>query len=504
MPLKRRIVTILILFLWAAATGWLLRFEVFPEYFTRSLAGYRGLLDKGPMVQDSWMKILFRGEQIGYSHSSMETDEKDPVERYVVNNQTLLVLNVMGERQTVAVTALAALDAMYDVYRFYFVLSSGPYTARIDGRRVKDNRFAVRIRTDNSVSSQRVEIPDDVVIYSPMMEMAMGQLRPGQELRIKTFDPMSMTTADVLVRALRTESIRLGAREVEATVLSMDVQGMQVESWIDADGQLLRQETPFGWSLEACSADEALETDLSVAGESDLIRQMAVPCEGAIRNPRACRQLTVKLKGWNQPAEELQSDRQRVTGADASGVTLEIRASKKPDPATLGADIPEAVQPFLSATPFVQSDHPDIKRRAAEITRDSRNPLEAALAIYRWVFRRVVKDPTVSLPSALDVLKQMKGDCNEHTYLYVALARAAGIPAKICVGIVYVDGAFMFHAWPAVYAGGWYELDPTIGQEEVDATHLELLEGELGSQMKLMGMVGQLAVEKIAEGYEDE
>ena len=96
--------------MWAVTTGWLLRFEVFPGYFTRSLAGYRGLLDRGPMVQDTWMKILFRGDQIGYSHSSMETDEKDPAERYTVNNQSLLVLNIMGERQTVAITAQAALD----------------------------------------------------------------------------------------------------------------------------------------------------------------------------------------------------------------------------------------------------------------------------------------------------------------------------------------------------------------------------------------------------------
>ena len=504
MKLKRWIVTSLILLLWAAATAWLLRFEVFPEYFTRSLAGYRGLLDKGPMVQDTWMKILFRGGQIGYSHSSLETDEKDPAERYTVNNQSLLVLNIMGERQTVAITTQAALDALYSVNRFFFILSSGPYTARIEGRRLKDNRFEARVRTDNSTSFLRVEIPDDVVIYSPMMEMAMGQLKPGQEMRIKTFDPMSMATADVMVRALRTESIRLGDREADTTVLSIDLQGMRIHSWIDADGQLLRQETPFGWTLEACSADEALKADLSQAGETDLIRQMAVPCEGELREPRACRRLTVKLKGWSQPPGDLQTERQRVTGSDPAGVTLEIRAAKKPEPALAGAEIPEAARPFLAATPFIQSGHPDIKRRAREITRDATNPLEAALAIHRWVFRKVVKDPAVSLPSALDVLKQMKGDCNEHTYLYVALARAAGIPAQVRVGLVYVDGVFMFHAWPAVYVGEWHELDPTIGQDEVDATHLGLLEGELGSQMKLMGMVGQLSVEKIAEGYDDE
>ena len=44
----------------------------------------------------------------------------------------------------------------------------------------------------------------------------------------------------------------------------------------------------------------------------------------------------------------------------------------------------------------------------------------------------------MSLPSALEVLKTRVGDCNEHTTLYVAMARSLGIPARIAVGLVYL------------------------------------------------------------------
>jgi transglutaminase-like putative cysteine protease len=47
------------------------------------------------------------------------------------------------------------------------------------------------------------------------------------------------------------------------------------------------------------------------------------------------------------------------------------------------------------------------------------------------------KKPTVSLPSAREVLRTKVGDCNEHTALYVAMARAAGLPARIAVGLAY-------------------------------------------------------------------
>ncbi|OQA28867.1 MAG: Transglutaminase-like superfamily protein [Verrucomicrobia bacterium ADurb.Bin345] len=152
---------------------------------------------------------------------------------------------------------------------------------------------------------------------------------------------------------------------------------------------------------------------------------------------------------------------------------------------------PAGMSRWLESTTFVQAADEGIVRKARELTGSARDRVEAVLAIHRWVHRNVKKVPAVSLPSAVEVLRHMKGDCNEHTYLFVALARAAGIPAQIRVGLVYLDDAFYYHAWPAVYAGRWWELDPTLGQEAVDATHIALLEGELGAQLQLAGMIGR-------------
>ena len=58
----------------------------------------------------------------------------------------------------------------------------------------------------------------------------------------------------------------------------------------------------------------------------------------------------------------------------------------------------------------------------------------------RYVNALLDKKPTVSLPSALEVLRTKVGDCNEHTALYVAMARSIGIPARIAVGLTYVRG----------------------------------------------------------------
>ena len=109
----------------------------------------------------------------------------------------------------------------------------------------------------------------------------------------------------------------------------------------------------------------------------------------------------------------------------------------------------------------------------------------------------VEKRPTVSLPSALEVLRTKVGDCNEHTVLFVAMARALGIPARINVGVAYVHGAFYYHAWPEVYIdegkgrGLWLPVDPTFNQFPADATHVRLARGGLDKQTAILPLIGQ-------------
>ena len=494
--MKKIILRLAIVLFWLGAMFWLIRFEAFPGWFAHELPGYRGIFPGGPLILDSWMKISFQGRPIGYSHTAIDTDERAIESTYLVNNKTVLRLNVMGEVQKVSITSEAALDALYQLQRFYFAMSSGRYLVKVDGRRTGERAFATRMVTPAGSSSAKVDIPDDAVIYSPFLEMSLGRLRPGQQLRVRTLDPASLTTSEVLVEATAREKVTVLGAEREATVLLMNFQGMETRAWIDSDGQVLRQVTPFGWTMEACTADEAMALNLDQGGaDVDMLRAMAVPVKGEIADPRGARELRLRFTGAPVPTNELATDRQTVEAADRHGVTLTVRAGRMPPRGTAIGVVPPEAERYRGATMFVQSDHPEIQREAARITRDATDSASAARAIHDWVYRAVQKKPTVSLPSALDVLHRMEGDCNEHTYLYVALARAAGLPAKVRVGLLYNEGAFYYHAWPAVFVGRWIEVDPTLGQQEVDATHVGILDGELEDQLRLLGLFGNLSAE---------
>ena len=496
--MNRIVLRTFVIAFWLVMTAWLIRYEAFPDFFNDTLEGYRGLVSADVLMEDSWMQILFNGAPIGYSHSRLEVKEGNAARRYEMGNRTELRLNLMGERRRLHVDTEIYLDVLHSLREFSFSLVSGTYQMRIKALRVKGNTFRVALRAGESVQHLNLEIPDDVILYSPMTETAMRKLKPGQKLVIRTLDPSSLSVVPLTIRALRKEAVTVGGKTHEATVLSSDYRGAEVLAWIGADGQMLREQTPFGWTLESCSAEEALAAVAGGGADEDLLRGLAVKSEGIIRDPEGTRGLRLRLTGVAFATNELASNRQIVEKAAGRSVDLLALPASIPA-ATNVARAPADYADYLKPSAYLQSDHPDMQARARAIVEDRTNLLARADAIFEWVYGHVSKQMTVSVPSALDVLRTLKGDCNEHTYLFVALARAAGVPAKIRVGLAYREGAFYYHAWPAVWAGDWVEMDPTWGERLADASHLGLVEGELASQMDLLKVMGQLKIKVVEE-----
>ena len=110
---------------------------------------------------------------------------------------------------------------------------------------------------------------------------------------------------------------------------------------------------------------------------------------------------------------------------------------------------------YLRSTPIVQSEHRAISRQASRIRGINPSARDFAEELVNWVYNYLEKVPTAGVPSAVEVLNRRAGDCNEHTVLYTALARAAGLPTLMNAGVVYLDGQFYYHAWPSVWLGSF-------------------------------------------------
>ena len=153
------------------------------------------------------------------------------------------------------------------------------------------------------------------------------------------------------------------------------------------------------------------------------------------------------------------------------------------------------LQAYLRAEPLLQSTNPRIQAQARLLMGPQRNPTATAAALAHWVATSVRGEAGAVLPSALAVFEGRRGDCTEHTTLFVALARAAGVPARPVAGLLLVDGRLYYHDWAEVYLNGWVAVDPTLDQMPADAGHLRLVIGGLARQMELTRLIGKLRLE---------
>jgi hypothetical protein len=284
----------------------------------------------------------------------------------------------------------------------------------------------------------------------------------------------------------------------------MEFAGLKTSSWITDTGEVVREESPLGLITVRESAESARAMAVSRRMQVDLLQAAAVAprMKTPIAEPRDVRLMRIRLGGADVSSLDLDGGAQRLRGN-----VLELR---DPQALTPGPADPDASR-YLAAEAFLESDAPEIVAEARKAVIGVTGTRARAEKLTRYVNALLDKKPTVSLPSAREVLRTKVGDCNEHTALYVAMARALGIPARIAVGLVYIHGAFYYHAWPEVYlaegsgfrvpgsggpeSGLWLPVDPTLNQFPADATHLRLARGGLDKQAVILPLMGRLTMD---------
>lgn len=247
-----------ILLLWAVMTGWLLRNEAFPQRFGKSAAGYRVLLAEAPVEEDTWMRVVFRDRTIGYARRRLETREHDPAVHQLIHYELFVKTAILGQPQEVRATAEAALDAWQQLQRFTLHVRAGTLVLRADGQRSGASRFDVEWTGTAGPSRMQVDIPDDTVLFSPLQQMLVKRLAPGETLRLRSIDPFSVKPADWRVEAVAWEPVTVDGRTTNALALRVTSGVISLRAWMDAEGRILREESPLGWTLEACEASQVL------------------------------------------------------------------------------------------------------------------------------------------------------------------------------------------------------------------------------------------------------
>jgi len=278
--------------------------------------------------------------------------------------------------------------------------------------------------------------------------------------------------------------------------------GMTTRAWIDAQGHIVRAENAVGFAMER-TAFEIAYTNFRHRDTTNLIHASLSPGPGEVvaTTVLAARellphdtasQLRVRLTGVTPGAFDLGGGRQRLSG-DTLVIRRETTAALTPRYRLPARD--SSLARWLAPAPLIQSDDARLQAQARLIIGREQDPARAARSIAAWVRAHVERRSTAAVPSAVQVLEARVGDCNEHAVLFVALARAAGLPARTVAGLVPVDGRFYYHAWAEVYLGDWVAVDPMLDEFPAGAAHVRFSIGGLARQAELARLIGRIKLE---------
>jgi transglutaminase-like putative cysteine protease len=158
---------------------------------------------------------------------------------------------------------------------------------------------------------------------------------------------------------------------------------------------------------------------------------------------------------------------------------------------------------WLLPTISMQCDNRKIKDAAIKLRGNENDACAIIEKFTRYVFATLQKRNTATFSNALETLEAGYGDCGEHAVLLGALLRAAGVPARVVLGLVYVESkkAYMYHAWVMAYGHAWVFADAALGAFPAIENYVPLIIDDSGSgSLRISRLIGKMNVEYISIG----
>ena len=170
---------------------------------------------------------------------------------------------------------------------------------------------------------------------------------------------------------------------------------------------------------------------------------------------------------------------------------------------------PHGFEPYLAPTKLGPITG-EVKKLADKITAGKTDTLDKARAIYDWTVANTYRDPDTSgcgLGDVTALLKRPGGKCADISSIFIALARAAGVPTREILGIrtgknEIQDVTKWQHCWAEFYLPGygWVPVDPADVRKAMLKQNLELSDPRVAKLRDYFwGRVDQYRI-KLSEG----
>lgn len=440
-----------------------------------------------PEPYDHYYGIYLNGIKVGWMRTRLEVGDR-------VEMTTDLEASVggMGRVSKVSLEESRAYDAASgNLLEVGFSQTAQTGTVRVRGV-ARGTKMALEIDAGDSRKQQSVTVEEtleDSLVAAKLAKAA----KVGSTATSKRFDASIQKVMNAEHRIVAVENRMFGG--VQARVVKMETRyaelGITETSWLDDTGKILESRVGGFFVARLEPRDVAKKLDY----QQDLLVSAVVRPPERLASPETVSGLRLRVTGFDDNPPP--ASKRQVVEPIGDQIALTLRREVPPK----GGSFPVAATPeiadYLKSTAFIQSDHQAIRQSARRAVGDAKDTFTATTRLSGYVYRHVRDEYVPSYSNALEALRSGRGDCTEHSILFVALARSLGIPARVAVGIAYWppgDG-FGWHAWAEVYAdGAWYSVDPTWNQAIADATHIKLADGGPAQQARIVMLLGRLKI----------
>ena len=370
-------------------------------------------------TEAEWRGVYYRGEKVGFTVGQIV-----PIEGgFELQEDGRLQMSLLGATTPAAIRTTARVDQAFVLQSFDFSLDPGTGPLALSGT-VDGLTLKVEIRSAGSVRTETRTLEEPPALMLNMARrLASAGLVAGATHQLMVFDPATLANQPVTVRVHDREVVLTSGRPMPAFKVDLGYAGLTTTAWITDTGVIVREESPLGLMSLRESPEQAQQMAVSARVRSDMLQAAAIvpTLRVPVTEPTDVVKMKVEFTGVDLAGLDFTGATQRMTGRVLDVTDPRALVAGPADPARLR---------FLAPETLIESDDPEIVEQARRIVGGATDARTKAERLVREVNAMLDKKPTVSLPSAKEVLRTKVGDCNEHTALYVALARAAGLPAN--------------------------------------------------------------------------
>jgi hypothetical protein len=334
-------------------------------------------------------------------------------------------------------------------------------------------------RTQGSETTTRtVDLPRDTLIGQRDLERWLrASHKPGDKKKkftVVDWDAPKIEEEETYTFKARKEAVVSGVKTALSSVVSQTA-GLKIEADVFPDGRIYKAD--IGGFLELRLMPEQLAKKMD-GKLVDIMEATSIFLDrGVGPSGDDVDELTLELSGVGDL--KVPASRRQIVKASKGTITVTMKRDEPTDKEE--ALSKEEHKRYTASTARLNSDHKKVIALAKKVVDGEKDAGKAARKLLKWVNRNLKKSYSDNAENALDVLERKAGACVQHSLLFVALARAAGIPAREVGGVTYIKAKkplMGWHAWVEYHDGKqWVAADPTFGQDRVDGSHLKLSEG---------------------------